>query len=185
MHHTGQDPSPHPQEPCCSQLSIPPPHCPQEQNQTRDTSRSPTTVQFSLFCCMSKAGTFPVQSLMHTNSSFYCYSLTVTAAKGQEAGSASQQGKQGRATALCLWGFTADRQHSSAYTAKETSSSQQPELGNIRRQKSFPRLNLFDQQNTICLSKKPGFCYMTQAAWVTHCVPSSLLPTPRSVSLTF
>lgn len=46
---------------------------------------------------------------MHTNSSFYCYGLTVTAAKGQEAGSASQQGKQGRATALCLWGFTADR----------------------------------------------------------------------------
>lgn len=152
-----------------------------------EAHRDPQPLQFSLFCCKSKAGTFPVRSLMHTNSSFYCYSLTVTAAKGQDAGSASQQGKQGRATALCLWGFTADRQHSCAPAAMETPSpSQQGKQGNVGWEKSFPRLNLFDQQNTICLSKKqPGFCYMPLAAWVTHCVPSSLLPTPRSVSLTF
>lgn len=42
------------------------------------------------------------QSLMHVSIASYCSRLTVTAAKGQEAGLASQQGKWGKATSLCI-----------------------------------------------------------------------------------
>lgn len=73
---------------------------------------SHTHLSHSAFCteisgyCAVQATSVQVQalsqSLIHITIAFHCSSLTVAAAKGQEAVLASQQGKWGKATSLCI-----------------------------------------------------------------------------------